>query len=167
MNRPLVHFSTTSLANSRKATTECHSTYFLSPNSVLVAMRREAALSLAPKKAASAPRLPVKITKLLLKDFCCWLSCALLLNKFLVDFFAVLIFFLLCLFRGLIFFFHLAPAEKNNRRNEHRGQCQERCRTRGKATRLTTWFFVGGRVCVPEVRGKPGTGVARVAWREK
>src|SRR5262249_61793917 len=42
---------------------------FFSPNLLLVAMRNEAALSLAPKKAASAPRLPVRITRLLLKGF--------------------------------------------------------------------------------------------------
>src|SRR5579871_3195705 len=83
MNRPLVHFSTTSLASSRKATTECHSTYSFSPNLLRVAMRKEAALSLAPKKAASAPRLPVRITRLLLKDFrCCCLDC--LFSAFLV-----------------------------------------------------------------------------------
>jgi|SRR5579872_173603 len=57
---------------------------FFSPNLFLVAMRNEAALSLAPKKAASAPRLPVRITRLLLKDFRCWLF-ALLLDELRVE----------------------------------------------------------------------------------
>src|SRR5579871_4077213 len=106
MNRPLVHFSTTSLASSRKETTECHSTYSFSPNVLLVAMRREAALPLAPKKAASAPRLPVRITRLLLKDFrCCCLDClfsAFLVAALRVDLVDVLMCFLLSLVRGLI-----------------------------------------------------------------
>src|SRR5579863_8213428 len=90
MNLPLVHFSTTSLASSRKATTECHSTYSFSPNLLLVAMRNEVALSLAPKKAASAPRLPVRITRLLLKDFGCCLFCVFLLDVLQVEWVLIL-----------------------------------------------------------------------------
>src|SRR5207302_9924378 len=112
MNRPLVHFSTTSWARSRKAITECHSTYSLSPNLFLVAMRNEAALLLAPKKAASAPRLPVRITRLLLKDFCCWLFWALLVAALLVDFLAVLMMFSPVPLSRIDFFLSLGASRK-------------------------------------------------------
>src|SRR5581483_3550250 len=111
MNRPLVHFSTTSLANSRKATTECHSTYSFSPKVLLVAIRNEAALSLALKKAASAPRLPVRITRLLLKAFRCGLF-ALLVDVLRVEFWLVLMMISPVLLLRIDFFFHLARAEK-------------------------------------------------------
>src|SRR5215471_21234595 len=128
MNRPLLHFSTISLASSRKATTECHSTYSFSPNLLLVAMRNEAALSLAPKKAASAPRLPVRITRLLLKDFRCCSLFALLVDVLRVEFVLVLMMISPVPLSRIDFFFHLGASRKNNRRRQGRGQVRERGR---------------------------------------
>src|SRR5579864_455941 len=55
----------------------CHSTYFFSPNLLLVAMRNEATLSWVPKKAASALRLLVQDYQIVAERLPMLIICAL------------------------------------------------------------------------------------------
>src|SRR5437588_3279576 len=167
MNRPLVHFSTTSWARSRKAITECHSTYSFSPNLFLVAMRNEAALSLAPKNAASAPRLPVRITRLLLKDFRCCLFCALLVAVLRVEFLAVLMMISPVPLSRIDFFVHLGASRKKQPQNEDRGQCRERGRPKGESKLTDNTVFRWREGCIPRRPEEPAMQAEareRIGW---